>query len=188
MKSIAILSIAGLAAAATAQSVTLHFDLDGDPLTASDVSGNSGSWTVLASFTGTSASGYFGGFTGSWNNVGDGSGTASNLVSLMAGNATTPSANGASIEGINIFHSALLGTDNSNNPLAIFTFDTTLDSGSIEYSATGVASLFGDDGIFTLPSEFTDAQINIISDRLVPAPGAAALLGLGGLAAARRRR
>jgi predicted DCC family thiol-disulfide oxidoreductase YuxK len=37
MKNIAILSIAGLAAAATAQSVTLHFDIDGDPLTGNDV-------------------------------------------------------------------------------------------------------------------------------------------------------
>jgi uncharacterized protein (TIGR03382 family) len=37
---------------------------------------------------------------------------------------------------------------------------------------------FGDDGIFNTESTIT----------LIPAPGAAALLGLGGLAATRRRR
>ena len=42
-------------------------------------------------------------------------------------------------------------------------------------------------GIFSLPDEYT--SVNIISDRLViPAPGAAAVLGLGGLVATRRRR
>jgi len=49
--------------------------------------------------------------------------------------------------------------------------------------------MFADDDIFALPDEFVDGDINIISDTVVvPAPGAMALLGLGGLAAARRRR
>ena len=61
MKNIAILSIAGLAAAATAQSVTLHFDIDGDPLAGNDVVSASGdaSWTVYASFSGFDAGAYF---------------------------------------------------------------------------------------------------------------------------------
>lgn len=187
MKTTAILTIAGLAAAASAQSITLDFDVDGVAGNSAAVAASGGSWTVYASFTGfADAEAYFGGFVGDWNATGDG--TASNLVSLMAGNATTPSASGASITGLNIFHSALLGTNDSGNPLAIFTFDTAGSSSLTYSSATGVASMFADDGIFTLPDEFTDAQITVTSDSLVPAPGALALLGLGGLTAARRRR
>ena len=184
MKNIAILSIAGLAAAATAQSVTLHFDIDGDPLTGSDVDGSSASWTVFASFTGfPDADAYFGGFVGDWNANGDG--VASNLVNLMAGEGTTAAANGASIGNLNIFNNALLGTDDNSNPLAIFSFDTSGTTSELSYSAEGVANMFADGNIFGTP---LDTQFVVISDRLVPAPGAAAVLGLGGLVAARRRR
>ncbi len=187
MKNIAILSIAGLAAAATAQSVTLHFDIDGDPLAGNDVVSASGeaSWTVYATFSGFDASAYFGGFVGSWDAAGDGS--ASGLMNLMAGAGTTATANGASIENLNIFNSALLGTDDASNPIAIFSFNTSGTGAELSYSANGVTSVFPDGGIFTLPTEFT--SVNIVSDRLVvPAPGAAAVLGLGGLVATRRRR
>lgn len=185
MKNIAILSIAGLAAAASAQSVTLHFDIDGDPLTGSDVVADSASWTVWASFTGfADADAYFGGFVGSFDGNGDGS--ASNLMNLMAGEGTVAAASGASIVNINMFNNALLGTDDNSNPLAIFSFDTSGTTSELSYSATGVASMFADGNIFgtPIPTDFV-----VISDRLVvPAPGAAALLGLGGLVATRRRR
>jgi hypothetical protein len=186
MKNIAILSIAGLAAAATAQSVTLHFDIDGDPLGGQDVVADSASWTVYASFTGYSdPAAYFGGFVGSFDASGDGA--ASNLQNLMAGEGTAATANGASIETINIFHSALLQTNDPANPIAIFSFDTSGTTSELSYSASGLASVFADGGLFSLPDEFT--SVNIISDRLViPAPGAAAVLGLGGLVATRRRR
>ena len=187
MKNIAILSIAGLAAAATAQSVTLHFDVDGDPLTGNDVLAADGnaSWTVFASFTGfPAADAYFGGFVGDWNATGDGS--AANLVNLMAGEGTAAAANGASITNINIFNNALLGTDDTSNPLAIFSFNTSGTTAERSYDAAGVASMFADGNIFGTPIE---TQFSVISDRLVvPAPGAAAVLGLGGLVAARRRR
>lgn len=186
MKNIAILSIAGLAAAATAQSVTLHFDIDGDPLGGSDVVADSASWTVYASFTGfADANAYFGGFVGSFDATGDGA--ASNLQNLMAGEGTPAAANGASVESVNIFNSALLQTNDNSNPIAIFSFDTSGTTSELSYGATGLASVFPDGGIFSLPTEFT--SVNIISDRLViPAPGAAAVLGLGGLVATRRRR
>ena len=189
MKNVAILAIAGLAAAASAQGVTLHFDLDGDATTGTDVisASGEGSWSVYASFTGYGSAAYFGGFVGSFDASGDGA--AANPVSLMAGNGTTPTASGADIVDINMFNSALLGTNDPSNPLAVFTFDTSGTAVELSYGATGTASLFADSCIFTLPEEFVDGDINIISDRLVvPAPGAMALLGLGGLAAARRRR
>jgi len=187
MKNIAILSIAGLAAAASAQGVTLHFDIDGDASTASDVVADSATWTVWASFTGyPDATAYFGGWNGDWTSTGDGA--ASNFVNLMAGTGVLGAPNGADLEGVNIFNSALLQTNDPANPLAIFTFDTSGTTSELSYTgAAGVASVFPDGNLFGLPDEFT--SVTIISDRLVvPAPGAAALLGLGGLVATRRRR
>jgi hypothetical protein len=58
-----------------------------------------------------------------------------NLVNLMAGAGTTANANGASIENINIFNSALLGTDDASNPIAIFSFDTSGTDAELSYSA-----------------------------------------------------
>jgi len=190
MKNIAILAIAGLATAATAQGVTFTFDADGNGAGGENIISGDGSasWTVYASFTGYADAGaYFGGFVGSFN--GTGTGSASNATSLMSGNGTAPTTNGANIETINMFNSALLGSNDNSNPLAVFTFDTSGTADSLTYDADGVASMFADDGIFALPEEFQAGDYTVISDTVVvPAPGAMALLGLGGLAAARRRR
>ena len=98
-------------------------------------------------------------------------------------------ANGASVEAVNIFNAALLQTNDPANPIDIFTFDVvTSGVGELSYSASGVYTVFADDGIFTLGDEFSTATVNSDSVSIVPAPGAAALLGLGGLVAARRRR
>ncbi len=187
MKNIAILSIAGLAAAATAQSVTLHFDIDGDPLGGSDVVADSATWTVYASFTGyTDPSAYFGGFVGSF--LGSGDGAAADLTNLMGQQGVAATANGADVT-VNIFNSALFQTNNPANPLAIFSFTTSGTTSELSYGADGTASVFPSSSIFALPDEYEGVAVNIISDRLViPAPGAAAVLGLGGLVATRRRR
>jgi len=199
--------LTGVAAAGV--SVTLHFELDNDPLTGPAIVSYQGEpvrWTVYASFSGYgSADAYFGGFVGSFDPVvtsggsGDATvnGSVSNLSSLMAGEGTPAQGNGASVESVNIFHSALLGTDNPSNPLAIFAFDLSVSSvsGSIDpdapprltYTADGIASVFANSSIFLLPDEFT--EIAVLSDVLaIPAPGVALSAGVIGVGMLRRRR
>ncbi|USN98156.1 MAG: PEP-CTERM sorting domain-containing protein [Phycisphaeraceae bacterium] len=187
MKTIAILSIAGLAAAASAQGLSVAFMADRSTANAGDTI----HWTVSVSTTGYGSTAYFGGFVGNLLSSDNSLGTSGNYTSHMAGNATTPSGNGADVMGINIFNSALLGTDDSSNPYVCFEFDVVAGAGTgdLTYGAAGTWSEFANDGIFTLPDEYT--QPGMTSDRVqinVPTPGAIALLGLGGLTAARRRR
>lgn len=198
------LALAGLASAASAAAVTLHFELDGDPLSTADVvyTEDPVTWTVYASFTGYPDPGaYFGGFVGSFvpvvstdNGV---LGSVSNLTSLMQGSGTAASGDGVRVDNVNVFHSALLQTNDPSNPIAIFSFDLTVDgvTGAVDpdapialtYAPDGLASVFPDAGIFSLPDEYT--EINVISDRLfVPSPGVAGVVGPVGLALARRRR
>ena len=186
MKNIALLAVAGLATAATAQGVTLTFSADATTVAVGDTI----SWTVAASFTGfQDASAYYGGFVGSFDANNAGLGTSGNFANLMAGTGTAASAAGASVGTINIFNAALLGSNDNGNPLAIFTFDVvTGAAGSLSYSSAGVNTVFGDDGIFTLGEEFAGTWSSDSVTIEVPAPGAAALLGLGGLVAMRRRR
>jgi hypothetical protein len=58
---------------------------------------------------------------------------------------------------------------------AVFNFNNRQVSGGVD----GI-------GLFNYDAEFNDQFFNSVA--LIPAPGAAALLGLGGLCAARRRR
>lgn len=186
MKAIAITAIAGLAAAASAgNTINVNF-----AATASEINvGDTVNWTAVVTADYTDASAYLGGFVGDFVASDSSLGTAGNWVSNFSGNATTPTVNGASVEGINSFNSALLGTDDSGLTMA-FSWSVTADAeGLLDYSSSGIWSYFGDDGIFSLPDEYDAQSANITSDRvsIVPAPGALALLGLGGLIAGRRR-
>ena len=193
-------ALAGIAAASPAASgaaVTLHFELDGDPLSTTDAvyTDTPVTWTVYASFTGYADPGaYFGGFVGSFVPVvstGNGVlGSVGNLTSLMQGSGTAASGDGVRVDNVNVFHSALLQTNDPSNPIAIFSFDLTVDgvSGAVDpdapirltYAAEGLASVFPDAGIFSLPDEYT--EINVISDRLfVPSTGVAGVVALGSL-------
>lgn len=181
---IAIAAVAGLAAAASAQGVKMYFTADASEINVGDTVG----WTVSVTFTGLSATGYFGGFTGSFLASDNALGTASNMTTMMAGEAILPSANGADINDINTFNSALLGSDDQSIG-DFYTYDVTASAeGVLSYSASGLATLFNSDFIFDTPIEFTSFAVNSDSVNIVPAPGAAALLGLGGLVATRRRR
>ena len=202
-----MVAVAGLACSAGVVSaqpnVPLHFTLDGDPLSTGDrvYDGSPATWTVFASFTGyPDPQAYFGGFVGSFSADlrfdGTLSGSVGNLTNLMAGEGTTPTTDGTTIENINIFNNALLGTDDPSNPIAIFAFDMTVDGVTsldpdqplgVRYTAQGFANMFANSDIFTLFDEFP--QFSIISDTLfVPGGGAGAVLGLGVLVSAGRRR
>ena len=183
--SIALATMSALAGLASAQGVTLYFRVDVvDPLI-----GDTLQWTVSAEFTGyPDPTAYFGGFVGSFVASDNSFGTASNFQNLLSGEGTPQAANGASVEGVNIFNAALLGTDDQANPIDIFTFDVTWDAfGFLSYDAVGLTTVFPDDGVLTLGDEFTN--FNVVSDRVgFPAPGAGMGIALGGLMVARRRR
>ncbi len=184
MKNAVILTaVAGLAAAASAQSAQIEFSASATEINVGDTV----TFTVSASFTGLTATGYYGGFLGSFLASDAGLGDASNLTSLMSGEGTAPVASGADINNINIFNNALLGTDDQSIG-TFFTFDVTATAeGVLSYDAVGVSSLFNSDFIF---DQAIEVSASVLSDsvNIVPAPGAAALLGLGGLVATRRRR
>jgi len=184
MKTVVIASLAGLAAAASAQSANLHFSASATEINVGDTV----TWTVSATFSGLSATGYFGGFVGTFNASDSALGTAGNFASAMSGEGTPATGNGASVETINVFNSALLGTDDQSLG-DFFTFDVTAgNEGALSYGAAGVVSLFNSDFIFEPVIEFTAFGVSSDSVNIVPAPGAVALLGLGGLVATRRRR
>ena len=185
MKNIALLAIAGLAAGAAAQGVTLTFSADASSVNVGDTV----SWTVSASFTGFSdPTAYYGGFVGSFDASDNGLGMAGNFMNMMNGEGTPQAANGASVTALNIFNAALLGSNDPSNPIDIFSFDVVTGAqGVLSYGQTGVHSVFPDDGIFSLAQEFVGTAVSD-SVSIVPAPGVAALLGLGGLVATRRRR
>lgn len=180
---IAIAAVAGLAAAASAQSVKLTFTA-----TASEINvGDTVSWSVSATFTGFSTTAYFGGFNGDFLASDNSLGTAGNFNNLMAFQGFPATANGADVN-VNIFNSALLGSDDQSLG-TFFTFDVTAEAeGGLSYTESGITSMFADDDIFTQPTEFLDVPTNSDIVNIVPAPGAVALLGLGGLVAGRRRR
>ena len=186
----ACVAVSGLAvglatAGASAQGVTLYFSVSDTAPSFSDTL----TWTVSAQFTGyPSPTAYFGGFAGSFHATDSSLGTVGNFQNLLSGEGTTPVADGADVDHVNIFNAALLGTDDPTNPIDIFTFDFNFSAvGSLSYDAAGVVTVFADDGIFTLGDEYTD--FDVVSDHVwFPAPGSAVAMGLGGLLVGRRRR
>lgn len=184
--SLGVAAVAGLAFSASGQSVTLTFSASETVVAIGDTV----SWTVSASFDGfADPSAYFGGFVGSFASTGSMDVTLSGAQNLMSFQATTPVINGNGIDQINIFQAALLGSDDNSNPLDIFSFQARADSvGFSEFAAAGVATVFPDDGIFTLGQEF--AAFDVVSDRVVwvPAPGVALAFACGVAVATTRRR
>lgn len=187
---IAFAALAGLAAAASGQSLKMSFEADQSVINVGDTV----NWTVRVDYTGLTATGYFGGFAGPNFPFGqflasDSSlGQAFGMVTNMSGEAVPPIANGASISDINVFNSALLGTNDSSIGV-FYSFSVLATSmGDLSYDASGTATLFASNFIFEPPIEFTVFPVNSDTVSIIPAPGAFALLGLGGLAAARRRR
>ena len=195
MKTAAIIAVAGLASAAAAQSATVSLTHnDGD----STINvGETVTWTLSVAFTGgevvsgvnmailgdnalgtSSAMTYTG--TNGGNNGGDSNGAGIGFVNLT---------NSLFIEAFQ-----MIAADRSN-PLVIGTFDFTggaegvlaynVAKGQSSSAFVSVAQSAFAETLFANPG---DVQISVQSLTIVPTPASAALLGLGGLVATRRRR
>lgn len=189
--SIAIVAVAGLATVASAQSVASYtMSASADPANFGDV--------VTFSVMGMADAGQ----------VGDGSGiNGVNLSVEIAGGLLdigSVASNGetfgqtnvvADAEGFDIsFSSNSFAGSNFSAGLVLFSFDVAANQlGTINISTSqGAISVFG--AATGLPGAFQPSvnydTVNFASAAVdvVPTPGAAAVLGLGGLAAMRRRR
>lgn len=172
---------------AGAGTVHLHFAASGGPY-----AGETNAWTVSAWFEGyDDATAYFGGFNGNILSSHPTDGFVTGFENLMSFEGTTPKVVGGDIFDVNIFNAALLSTNDPANPIDIFRFWThneRLIRDPLFFDAEGLVSVFPDDGIFTLPDEFT--QFEVTSDVIwwVPAPGGFTALGLGIAAVTHRRR
>jgi hypothetical protein len=204
MKAVALLAVAGLAAVANAQSATVVIDAlglnNGDSVNV----GDSVTWQVSIQFTGAQ---YL---------LGANLKFTSSLDASIAGPATAGSSvgpgqvfNGGAADGTgdvldnltyaNAFAAQFGGA--GANPFILATFTATANAlGGWSISAdkrslgTTAAIQLASGGAFAPPfTQFnfqTAANFSQTSDTInvVPTPGALALLGLGGLAAGRRRR
>lgn len=189
MKIAAILGVAGLAAIASAQSVTVTTTTSDNSL----LPGETATITVTASFTGAA------GFAGYWFDIvdsGTGSGSASggaflNNLGALAPPGTVSGGGYDSLQAAN-FPIALGG--NASNPIAVYTYTFTAGTAGVVNlvtatnpgSAAPAAQVYLTSGSFAATPAATENVGTSIT--IVPTPASAALLGLGGLAAARRRR
>ena len=188
-KAIAIAAVAGLAGTAAAQTLNITADV------ASATFSQTITWTV--SITGLSASTFLQAYDFDLNasyDAGDASTFATALTPLV--NPTAGTATGASIAGASGGQSTIL------NPLGTTLGDVVLGTFTVHADAEGVLSYsVADGGQLSAeivrgrlgsdlgPIQFDGpAQVNSGSVVITPTPASAALLGLGGLVAARRRR
>lgn len=191
--SIVIAAVAGFAAVASAQSVatySMSASVDPNPANLGD--------TVTFSVMGMATAGQIGNNSGingvnlsveiSGGSYVDGS-AASNPETFGQTNVVNDG------DGFDIsFSSNSFAGNNFSDGIVLFSFDVAADQvGFIDVTTSqGAVSVFnaatGLPGAFQ-PSVAYDV-VNFATDRVqvVPTPGAAAVLGLGGLAAARRRR
>jgi len=190
-KTIAIASVAGFAGLAAAQSSAAY------TMTASASQVNLGE-TVTFSVMGMATSGQVGNNSGI-NGVNlsvDIAGGAADLASVVSNDETFGATNViADAEGFDISFSAnSFAGNNFSSGLVLFSFDVTATQlGTLEITTgQGQVSTFnaatGLPGAFTQSVPYDIVDFASASVNVVPTPGAAAVLGLGGLAAARRRR
>lgn len=193
--SLIMIGFCGLASAAAGQSLSVNLTFDATDA----VMGEIVTATVTASFTGQPAGAYLSSVN--FDLIASSSGVydvvsvapvAWNNPALGLDGQGTPS--GSDILGIDAFQFSLLPPVTAGSPVLITTFELIrVGSGSVSYSvqATGVAptefSVTGgsfDDPVVRYGSEvFTSTTLFG-----TPTPGALGLLGVCGLAAARRRR
>ena len=140
---VAIGALAGLAASAWGQGVSLSFSADQTVVERGDTI----HWVVTASFTGfDDPTAYFAGFIGVFYASDESVGLASNpTCSMMV--ATDPIISGATIGNVDIFCWAGLGNNDPSNPINIYEFDVDVPAfrGELPYEPVGVACVFASD-------------------------------------------
>lgn len=205
MKTAALIAVAGLASVAAAQSVTVN--LTHDDADSMIFIGESVTWTLSVSFTGfpTGAVASGGNMAINGNNALGTSGEMA-YTAVNGGNAktTTPesgTSNGAGITFVSWTNSIFLesfggGPTVKDNPFVVGTFDFTAGAlGTLNYSlvtgqATSAFVSIDESAFSTQNFNLGDVALNIQSLTIteIPSPASAAMLGLGGLVATRRRR
>ena len=188
--SIALLAVAGIAAAATAQSATVNINASSATIDTTATDAASRTVTVTVSVSGDNGLTTFDAVMDAVQ--GAGTFTTSNPM-LVNPNLFTavPGISEAREEGpigVRAFGAGplLSGLDISGMQ---FTFDLTANfnaAGTVELTAANGGSALATFGLFA--DEYQDVTVNNAIISLVPAPSSLALLGLGGLAATRRRR
>ncbi|MFT5424949.1 MAG: hypothetical protein ACI89L_002752 [Phycisphaerales bacterium] len=201
MKTAAIIALAGLATVASAQSATMvlsHDDVDGIINV-----GESVTWTLSVAFTGGDAASGGNQVISGDNALGNSSAMA---YTPTNGGSNGGSSNGAGIGFVNWTNSLFLEAFGSpadhSNPFVVGSFSFTASAvGVLNYSfARGTVGGGQADSAFVSIAQTAFAETlfdtestagvsyDIQSLTIVPSPASAALLGLGGLVAVRRRR
>ncbi|MEO1583566.1 MAG: hypothetical protein AAFR96_03210 [Planctomycetota bacterium] len=195
MKNLALLAIAGSASTVAAQDLVVCVDdLDGD-----------GRWVVTAEYfgalpAGTNAIGAIWADS-SFTIGGDGSEITIDAASANPGYTSAifgvPAiSNGPTATFVGLQPGGGLGAPDASNPLSVLEFDYAGDASALTFELTGQNSaLFTGNPLepFGTIALYQDVNgeagtLTFAVDIKIPAPASAALLGLGGLAAARRRR
>lgn len=112
-------------------------------------------------------------------------------TNLLPFEGLLPTFEGATINDVNVFQSALLDFDDTANPIDIFAFELQVLApvglnSFTGFGMDGVATVIPDDGIFSLGEEYID--ITVRSGGVLPPPGAGLVLLGGGLSMANRGR
>lgn len=194
---IALFAVAGLAAAASAQTASITLTPSS---TTVDTSGGDVTISVTVSASGSNGiEGFDVRGTGALNGTGSftlGAATYAANAALTVNPGAQLAAGSASINPLFWAGSPSIAADGASAPL--FSFNVTFAAGSLgEFSLSAVEAGLGPSGFlhFFNAAGFVAQQVNYTAItvnggrvQLVPAPSSLALLGLGGLAAARRRR
>lgn len=193
MKTLALIAFAGAASTATAQDLTVTIAPTGGD-----------NWEVTAEFNGT-LPGAATTIDAVWSDAsfsisGDapitfGTGWNPGFSSALFGDPAITNDGSNSVTWVGVQPAAPLGTPDNSNPLFVDDFTYAGDAAALSASFVGQNSgLFSGDPAqpFGTIALYQDAQGNAgelsFEIVIVPAPASAALLGLGGLAAVRRRR
>lgn len=183
MNKLAIIALAGATSFASADELLLLDLTTTNSVTVTATSGLASTSASGSNFTGFLLDGFFA-------NAGDGgilgAGTG-NLSTASNPSDGTPSLfNGSTSVGLNIWSFSTDSTVGVTGGSQAFTGSATWSLDAAQYAAF-LAGATNGDILFGADTD-DDAGVNIGTYRVIPAPGALALLGLGGLATARRRR